>query len=124
MWRGDKLDRLTSVVLIVASIVSVAADNLVSGTFARPEIGVAVVDIVLLAYLLFVMKASTKFWPIWAVGFHTISVATHITVLIAPQFLSTPYAIYSEWWALSVVLALLAGSFESGSANKRAISRS
>ena len=112
--RGDRLDRLTGLALILATFGSAAADLTVAGTYARPETGVAIVDVLLLGFLLYVMKASSKFWPIWAVGFHSISVLTHLAVLVSPKFLSMPYAVYSEWWALPVVLALLAGCFERG----------
>ena len=109
---GSRLERVSAGALVFASFVSVAAERIVSGTFSQPEYGVAAVDVALLGFLLFVMGRSDKFWPIWAVGFHAISVATHLAVLIAPRFLSTPYALYSEWWSLPVVLALIAGCFE------------
>ena len=123
-WRGDSLDKLTGVTFAAATFASVVADKFVAGTFVRPEVGVATLDAVLLGYLLFVMKTSSKFWPIWAVGFHAISVATHLVVLIAPQFLRTPYAIYSEWWSLPVVVALMAGCFEQGTPARARVTRS
>lgn len=121
---GTKLDRLAACALAIASFASIAAERIVSGTFSHPELGVAAVDLALLVFLVWVMKRSDKFWPIWAVGFHLISVVTHLAVFIAPEYLSTPYALYSSWSGLPVVLVLIAGCFETPTLNRRATSRS
>lgn len=122
LWKGSRLERLTAAGLVAASFGTLLADRAVAGTFVRPELGVALLDIALLLFLVEVMRRSDKFWPIWAVGFHSISVAAHVVVLVMPDFLRTPYALYSGWWALPVVLALLAGCFERGC--EAAVSRS
>lgn len=122
--RGSPLERLTALMLILATIASVVADAAVAGTFIQPEWGVALVDVLLLIYLLWVMKLSSRFWPIWAVGFHSISIMTHIAATFAPALRDGPYAVYSEWWGLFVVLALFAGTFEGGATAPNAISRS
>jgi hypothetical protein len=70
---------------------------------------VMVVDIVLLAALYALALNSRVYWPIWAAGFHLITVTGHLATMIAPDVRSSIYYYFNGMWAIFVQMAMVWG---------------
>ena len=105
--RGRSDERASATVLILASVLS----PLVSAhRFHAPELGVLMVDLTVLAWLIWVALASDRFWPLWAAGFQVVGVAIHLARLAAPDMWVLAYSNAAIFWAYPVYIALMIGA--------------
>jgi hypothetical protein len=79
------------------------------GPWTKTHIPVMVIDLLLLLALYLLALRSKVYWPIWAAGFHLITVAVHGATLIAPDFRSTLYYYVNGMWAIFVQMAMVWG---------------
>jgi hypothetical protein len=79
------------------------------GPWTETHIPVLIIDVILLLALYALALKSRVYWPIWAAGFHLITVAVHGATLIAPDFRSTLYYYVNGMWAIFVQMAMVWG---------------
>lgn len=53
---------------------------------------------------------STRFWPIWAVGFQTVAVATHLATIWVPDLLPKAYQALLAFWSIPILWVMVAGT--------------
>ena len=94
--------------LIVAATV---ATWLVQGSerWAQTNIPVMFVDIALMAAFYALALKSNVYWPIWAAGFHLITITGHAATFIIPDFRSSLYYYFNGMWALFVQMSMVWG---------------
>jgi hypothetical protein len=105
---GGRDGRWAAVLIIAASVLTVPAAQM-GKAWGELETARLVVDLALLIGLCALMLWSRRYWPIWMTGFHLIAVATHVSVMIAPGFTPQIYRGLQSFWAIPVLLVLLAG---------------
>ena len=75
LWRGGKYERLAAFGLLAAWMLTFVAYR----TFAaKSEPPILVVDLVLLALLVWIALKSPAYWPLLAAGFHLLAILTHV----------------------------------------------
>jgi hypothetical protein len=79
------------------------------GPWTELHIPVLLIDLALLAALYALALKSRVYWPIWAAGFHLITVGVHGATLIAPEFRSSVYYYVNGMWAVFVQMAMVWG---------------
>ncbi len=72
--------------------------------------GVFMVDAGCLLALSILALTSNRYWPIWAVGFQTVSVATHLATIIAPDILPKAYQAIAAFWSVPILAAMVVGT--------------
>jgi hypothetical protein len=79
-----------------------------STSFQTVEIGVLIVDHLLLAGLIILMWRADRLWPIAMTGLHLVNVAAHWVRIDDPGLVSAVYAIILQSWAypMQILLAL------------------
>lgn len=104
--RGGWEERLAAGGIIVAAYLSAIVRSRGASAFTNVEISVVLVDIVLLAILLFISFRSGKFWPLWLTAMHALAILAHLSPFI-PHMLPWGYwravAVWS--WQELIVLA-------------------
>jgi hypothetical protein len=105
--RGAAPERIGAVGIIVASYASVPS----TAFFGAPELAMLTVDCVLLGSFLWLLVTTDRFWPIWATGFHAISVVTHLAVAVQPHIIPIAYATYAIFWGYPVLASLAWGTW-------------
>jgi hypothetical protein len=105
---GGRDGRWAALLIIAASVLTVPAAQM-GKAWGELETARLIVDVALLIGLCALMLWSRRFWPIWMTGFHLIAVATHVSVMIAPAFTPQIYRGLQSFWAIPVLLVLLAG---------------
>ena len=105
---GRTPERVGAAAVIVGSYASVPS----AAFFGAPEIGILVIDCLLLTGFMWLLFISDRFWPIWATGFHMISVVTHLAVVVQPDIIPAAYANYAIFWSYPVLAALAWGTWD------------
>ncbi len=108
VMRGGRDERIGALVLAAAAM---GSPLVVSHQWGGPELGVVLVDIMLLAALMALAMRSRAFWPMWAAGFQACAVAVHLVAARSPTMLPAVYAETLAVWAYPVLAALAAGTW-------------
>ncbi len=106
LWRGGGPERVTSAMLLAAALATGYLYAASSISFQRLELGVLIVDHLLLAGLLIVMWRADRVWPIAMFSMHLVNVAGHWIRLEDPGMLGAVYAIILQSWAYPMQLLL------------------
>lgn len=108
LWKGYRDERLTAVVLLVGAFVS---PMVTVGAFLVPEIGVLVVDTVLLGFLVGLAMISDRFWPMYAAGFQIVGTLVHVARFVDASIWPSAYMTAEAFWAYPVLVALGFGTW-------------
>lgn len=104
LWRGGGPERVTSLMLFGAALLSVGA------SYQEVEIGILIVDHLLLLGLLLVLLYANRLWPIFMFGMHLLNVSSHWVRIEDPGIVATIYAIISQGWAYPMQMLLVAAT--------------
>lgn len=105
--RGGRPERIGGGLFLAAAL---ATPIVQTAWFERVEIGVAAVDVVLLAALLLLAGRSSRRWPVIAAGFQAVGALVHLARREAGVVHGDAYAHLAVLWSYPVLLALLWGS--------------
>lgn len=94
--------------IIAASVASAVAGGF--GAWSETHVPVMIIDLFLLAGFYWLALRSESFWPIWATGFHLISIIAHIAVLLGDSVRQMLYYGFGALWSLPVILAMVIGT--------------
>lgn len=104
---GGPSGRIGAGLVLAATI----ATYLVQGSerWAQTNIPVMFVDLALMAAFYALALRSKVYWPIWAAGFHLITIAGHAATFIIPDFRSSLYYYFNGMWAVFVQMSMVVG---------------
>jgi hypothetical protein len=106
---GGRTGRAAVAIFGVASGLTSFATQ-INPNWVSTSYGVFMVDAACLLALLLLALVSNRYWPIWAVGFQTISVATHLATIVAPDILPKAYQAIAAFWSLPILAAMVVGT--------------
>lgn len=104
---GGATGRIGAALTIGATIATFFAQQY--GPWTQTHVPVMMIDIILLLAFYMLALKSQVYWPIWATGFHLITVAVHGATMIVPEFRSTLYYYANGMWAIFVQMAMVWG---------------
>jgi hypothetical protein len=115
LWRGRKYERLSALICIVATALSVVGVMVMHSYNPIDYSGVETSDLVIDTFVLvsFVVIAlrSDRFWPLWAAGLQlTISLA-HLLKAVQPDLLPLAYATAERFWSYPTLLIIMIGAW-------------
>ena len=117
LWRGGWPERLAAGGMIAAWVATALFQNGVQ--LWGPQSGVMIIDSALLALLVFIALRSNRWWPMWACGFHAMSVVLHLTVIIDPKVWGRAYFVAIGAFSYLALAALFFGAMTTPSQGKR-----
>ena len=109
-WKGERDEQLTAGALLLSWVATMV---LLDPRWIGPQWGSFIADGALLVFLVALALRSTKYWPIFAAGFHLLAVATHSARMIDPRMGAWAYATAAVIWADMVIMALAVGTWNS-----------
>jgi DNA repair protein RadC len=112
--RGGRPEHQGGALLLGAAL---ATPLLQSRMFFGVEFGIAAVDVVLLAGLVWLAFSSGRRWPVFAVAFQMLGVLTHLARVIAGPVHGDVYGHLLVLWSYPVALSLLWGSLREARQN-------
>jgi len=109
-WGGGSPERLAMLAWAIASILSTVAVVSGLGSYERLQSGVLVVDLVLLAFLVWLSIRSDRYWPLWMTGFHLLGVMTHLAKAMAPGLHPWAYAVGQAIGGYLIIATMVIGT--------------
>ena len=111
VWRrGQKPERLGAAIVFAGSIATVLAAAVPSLNLDDAQLGILLVDLLMLAGFLALVLNTDRYWPVWVCGFHLVGVATHLVMLFYPSILPQAYRLVHGLWAYPVMFAIMIGT--------------
>lgn len=106
---GGKTGLAGSAIFILATAMT-AAGTLLNPTWASTSFAVFAVDSGCLLLLAALAVNSNRFWPIWAVGFQIVAVATHVATMWIPDIVPKAYQAILSFWSIPILWVMVAGT--------------
>lgn len=106
---GGKTGLAGSAIFVAATVLTALA-TFVNPTWASTSYAVFAVDGGCLLLLAALAVNSNRFWPIWAVGFQTVAVATHIATIWIPDIVPKAYQAILAFWSIPILWVMVAGT--------------
>lgn len=111
LQRGGTPERLGMAAWVLASLLSTATVLAGLGDYERLQFGVLVVDLFLLAFLIWLSLRADRYWPLWMTGFHLLGVMTHIAKAMAPDLHPWAYAVGQAIGAYLIITTMVVATF-------------
>ena len=107
--KGGRTGKAGSAIFIAATVFSSAAAQL-NPDWAGISWVLLAVDSGCLLALLVLALTSDRYWPIWAIGFQAVAVATHFATLFVPGIVPVSYQALLSFWAIPILWVMVAGT--------------
>jgi hypothetical protein len=104
---GGTAGKIGAALNVSATVATLVASQ--AGVWSETHYPVLVVDLLLMVALYALAIKSNVYWPIWAAGFHLITMAGHAATVIMPDFRSSLYYTFNGMWAVFVQMAMVWG---------------
>ena len=119
---GGRTGKAGAVIFVAASLLTGVAATIDRG-WTRTSYTVLAVDAACLLALAALAANSNRFWPIWAVGFQIVAVATHVATIWIPDIVPKAYHAMQALWTIPILCVMVAGTrkdrkYEKGSLPK------
>jgi len=111
IWRGGAPERIAAGAMLAATIASAVFRSEVDGRFVDVEVGLFLVDALLLAVLFTIMLRADRGWPILLCALHLCTVGAHGVKLVDPEMIRVTYVIMVTAWSWPMVIALGIGTW-------------
>lgn len=106
---GGRTGRAGAVIFSIATLFSVFGAML-NPTWASTSYALLLVDAACLLALIALALHSNRFWPIWAMGFQTVAVATHAATMWIPDIVPRAYQALLSFWSIPILWVMVAGT--------------
>ena len=103
LYRGDRETRAAALVCVGATILTLI---MVTATYSRIEIPVAVIDVAVLAAFTAIALRSRRFWPLWIAGLQLTTTLAHLLKMLSPNLLNVAYAAAMKFWSYPILLII------------------
>jgi hypothetical protein len=108
---GGSPERIGAALQASAAVMSHLMVSAPGLRFRSVEVGVLVVDVVLvLAFVVLALRAE-RFWPIWQAAFLAIGVMGHAAKLASPEVIPWAYAFVLNIWGYPTLFLLCVGTY-------------
>jgi hypothetical protein len=104
---GGMTGRIGAALNVGATVATLLAQGY--APWSQTHMPVMVIDLALMVAFYTLAIKSRVYWPIWAAGFHLITVTGHLATMIVPDFRSSLYYLFNGMWAIFVQMAMVWG---------------
>ena len=109
--RGGQPERWAVMIFMVGFALSVFAASPFEDSFTSPEVGVLMVDLILIVPFIMLAMHAERYWTLWICAMQVIQVLSHIPKMIIPELLPQAYYIVIAFWAYPMLLTLAIGTY-------------
>jgi hypothetical protein len=111
LLRGGAPERIGATIVLVGSLLTLAAVSSLAVSYASVETGVLLVDAAtLVAFLILALRAE-RFWPIWLTALQLIGTTGHVIKLVEPDIIPRAYAFAAIFWSYLMLPLLALGTW-------------
>ncbi|MGB5723935.1 MAG: hypothetical protein WBM39_05925 [Parasphingorhabdus sp.] len=98
-------------IFIAGFVMTIIATAPSDETYMHPEVGVLMVDSVMLSAFLALALRAERYWTLWICAMQVIQVLSHIPKMIIPELLPQAYYVIVAFWAYPMLLVLAIGTY-------------
>lgn len=106
---GGKTGRAGAAIFLISSLCSFLAVRAHPG-WVTTDFGLLCVDLGCFIALYMLSLRSSRYWPIWALGFQMVAIITHIATIIAPDIVPTAYQAIASFWSIPILGVMVMGT--------------
>jgi hypothetical protein len=111
LGRGASPERIGATILVVGSLLTLAAAVSSPTGYRSVEIGVFFVDVAtLVAFLVLALRAE-RYWTLWIAALQLIGTAGHAVKLVDPHVIPRAYAFVTVFWSYPMLLLIVLGTY-------------
>ena len=122
---GGRTGRAGSLIFIAATVFTIVAFK-ANPTWTQTSYGIFAVDLGCWVALGALAIKTNRYWPIWALGFQTIAISTHLATMFAEDIVPHAYRALLSFWGIPILFAMVAGTLKdhryAKAAQQRAVS--
>lgn len=111
LWKGGRDERRVALTCVLGTIATHFAISPLQERYANVELGVILVDCLVLAGFVVVALQSIRFWPLWVAGLQLTTVMGHIMKGVDAQLLPVAYGAALTLWSYPIILILAVGTW-------------
>ena len=111
LWRGGRDERIIAAVCLIGAITSQLVFAPISERFESVELGVFIVDLMVLAAFLAVALRSCRFWPLWVTALQLTTTLGHILKGLDADLIPKAYGAALTFWSYPILIILLIGTW-------------
>ncbi|MFC7536531.1 hypothetical protein ACFQPG_04025 [Sphingomonas sp. GCM10030256] len=104
--RGGREERIAANVCLLATIATSLLLSPLSTRFAAIELGVALIDVGVLAAFVAIALRSARFWPLWVAGIQLTTVMGHLLKAVQPKLIPMAYGTALVFWSYVILLII------------------
>lgn len=108
---GGRTGRAGSLIFIAATALTLIAFS-VEPSWRDTSYGIFIVDLGCLIALAVLAAKTNRYWPIWALGFQTIAVATHLATMVADETVPQAYRALLSFWGIPIIIVMVLGTMK------------
>jgi hypothetical protein len=109
---GGRDEVYGALIFLIGSLTTLGYVLLFGATWAKPEIGLLVIDLIMMLAFIHLAVISDRFWPMWIAGFHLVSLAVHAATFVASDVIPWVFATGVVFWAWPTKLTLIIAIYE------------
>ena len=108
--RGGAPERVGAAIIFIGNVLTILVASPWHTHFDRVEVGMALVDgLMLIAFVPLMVKAN-RVWPIWMTSVHGLGFLSHIPILLNPLVVPQAYMILQGVWGWPMMALLIGGT--------------
>lgn len=111
LWRGGPPEKIAAIMFTLSAYYTYAMLSASTPSFRSIELGILVVDIILLVALVVLALRADRFWPLWLAALQLVGTAAHGAKFVDPSLADRIYAFLLAVWAYPTVLLLFVGTW-------------
>ncbi|HEX8534774.1 MAG TPA: hypothetical protein VF662_11450 [Allosphingosinicella sp.] len=111
LLRGGAPERIGAATIILGSLLTVALGSAWADRFEYVEVGVFLVDVVVLAVFVLLAVFADRFWPLWVSALQAIGVLAHLARALEPNLMPWAYGVALAMGVYPMLLLLALGTW-------------
>ena len=111
LWRGGAPERIAAGAMLAATVGSAIFRSEVDARFLHVEVGLFMIDLLLLLVLVAVMLRADRGWPILVSALHLCTVGAHVVRFIDAEMIRVTYVVMVTASSWPMVIALGIGTW-------------
>lgn len=111
LWRGGAPERIAAASMLAATVASAIFRSEVETRFMGVEVGLFIIDTLLLIVLSAIMLRADRGWPILVCALHLCTVGAHAVKFLDPTMVRVTYVVMGVAWSWPMVIGLGVGTW-------------
>jgi hypothetical protein len=111
LLKGGAPERLAALIIIAASVSTVATWAPAHLRYSSVEVGIFLTDFIMMLALVALALKAERFWTLWVAAFQVMQFASHIPEILVPDLLPVTYKVVISIWSYPMLILLAIGTY-------------